>query len=161
MFGDIPDGWWLSSTNCCHLLAALVHRGNPDIVTDPTTVDAGTTRNNIRSAVADDQAKDLVAAKTAATTVRGQMEESMLMTKATLMKKNIELQETENIKEQLLLMEKFKPSFVNVNNSMNGADGTAVDGELEYDRNIYNLLDELPFRKKQKAESADKQSGDN
>ena len=26
-----------------------------------------------------------------------------------------------------------------------------MDGEMEYDRNVYNLLDELPFRKKMKA----------
>ena len=64
------------------------------------------------------------------------------------MKKNIDLQETENIKEQLLLMEKFKSSFVNVSWSVAG-DG--VDGEMEYDRNVYNLLDELPFCKKMKA----------
>ena len=49
------------------------------------------------------------------------------------MKKNIDLQETENIKEQLLLMEKFKSSFVNVSQSVAG-DG--VDGEMEYDRNV-------------------------
>ena len=33
-------------------------------------------------------------------------------------KKNIKLQETENSKEQLLLMEKFKSSFIRENNSM-------------------------------------------
>lgn len=150
----------MSSANCWFLLAALVHRGNPDVATDPTTVDAGSTRNIIRSAVADDRAKEVAAAKISATTVRGQMEESMLVTKAALMKKNIELQETENIKEQLLLMEKFKHSFVNVSSSRNGADGNPVDGHLEYDRNIYNLLDDLPFRKKQRAENNKKQSGD-
>ncbi len=38
--------------------------------------------------------------------------------------------------------------FVNVSRSVAG-DG--VDGELEYDRNVYNLLNELPFHKKMKA----------
>ena len=92
-----------------------------------------------------------MAAKLAPGTVRAEMEESMLVMKATLMKKNIELQEKENIKEQLLLMEKFKTSFINV--SKNGKAGDEVDGEMEYDKNVYNLLDELPFRKKMKAQA--------
>ena len=51
----------------------------------------------------------------------------------------------------LLLMEKFKTSFINV--SKNGKAGDEVDGEMEYDKNVYNLLDELPFRKKMKAQA--------
>lgn len=51
----------------------------------------------------------------------------MLVTKVTLMKKNVELQEMESIKEQLLLMEKFKPSLVNVSNSLNRADANVVE----------------------------------
>ncbi len=82
-------------------------------------------------------------------TVDEEMEESMIVTKVTLMKKNIKLQETENIKEQLLLMEKFKAPFMNASNS---EVGNGIDGELEYDSNVYNLLDELPFRKKLKAQ---------
>ena len=82
-------------------------------------------------------------------TVDEEMEESMIVTKVTLMKKNIKLQETENIKEQLLLMEKFKAPFMNVSNS---EVGNGVDDELEYDSNVYNLLNELPFRKKLKAQ---------
>ena len=74
----------------------------------------------------------------------------MMSTKATLMKKTIELQETENIREQLFLMEKFKASFVNVSNAKTGDE---VDGEMEYDKNVYNLLNELPFRKKLKAQA--------
>jgi hypothetical protein len=55
-------------------------------------------------------------------------------------------------------MEKFKSSFVNVSKSVAGDE---VDGEMEYDKNVYNLLDELPFRKKMKAHAdADSESGD-
>ena len=158
IWGDIPTGWWLSNASCFYCLAALVHRVNPDITEDPTTVAAGGTRIDQRKQVANDRANAYAAAKSGPGTIRGEMEESMLVTKATLMKKNIELQETENIKEQLLLMEKFKSSFVNVSK---GTAGDDVDGEMEYDKNVYNLLDELPFRKKMKAHAdADSESGD-
>jgi hypothetical protein len=57
-------------------------------------------------------------------------------------------------------MEKLKSSFVDVSKSVAG-DG--VDGEMEYDKNVYNLLDKLPFRKKMKAgveaDSAGKENG--
>lgn len=66
----------------------------------------------------------------------------MMSTKATLMKKNIELQETEGIEKQLNLMERFKSSFVNTSQ-----DG----GEREYDKAVRDMLDELPFMKKRKA----------
>ena len=151
IWGDIPSGWWMSNTSCFYCLAALVHRINPDITEDPTTVAAGGTRVELRKQLSDDRGKAYVAAKSAPGTVRAEMEESMLVTKATLMKKNIELQETENKEKQLVLMEKFKTSFINV--SKNGKAGDEVDGEMEYDKNVYNLLDELPFRKKMKAQA--------
>ena len=66
----------------------------------------------------------------------------MMLTKATLMKKNIELQETEVIQKQLNLMERFKSSFVNTSQ-----DG----GEQEYHKAVRDMLDELPFMKKRKA----------
>ena len=55
----------------------------------------------------------------------------MLVMKVTLMKKNIELQEKENIKEQLLLMEKFTLSFANVSKNTEGRGGQVVDGEFD------------------------------
>ena len=55
-------------------------------------------------------------------------------------------------------MEKLKSLFVNVSKSV---DGDEVDGKMEYDKNVYNLLDELPFRKKMKAqEDAESDLGD-
>ena len=120
IWGDIPAGWWLSNSSCFYCLAALVHRVNPDITEDPTTVEAGGTCIDQRKELASNRAKAYVAANSAPGTVLGEMEESILVTKATLMKKNIKLQKTENIKEQLLLMEKFKPSFVNLSKSVAG-----------------------------------------
>ncbi len=32
IWGDIPSGWWMSNASCFYCLAALVHRGNPDIL---------------------------------------------------------------------------------------------------------------------------------
>ena len=55
-------------------------------------------------------------------------------------------------------MEKFKSSFVNVSKSVAGDE---VDGEMVYNKNFYNLLDKLPFRKKMKAQAdAESDSGD-
>ena len=87
IWGDIPTGWWLSNASCFYCLAALVHRVNPDITEDPTTVDAGGTRIDQRKQVANDRANAYAAAKSGPGTIRGEMEESMLVTKATLMKK--------------------------------------------------------------------------
>ena len=54
IWGDIPSGWWMSNTSCFDCLAALVHRINPDITEDPTTVAAGGTRVELRKQLSDD-----------------------------------------------------------------------------------------------------------
>jgi hypothetical protein len=41
---DVQDGWWLNHTTTNLLLAVLVHRCNPDVIADPTTVRTGQTR---------------------------------------------------------------------------------------------------------------------
>ena len=38
LIAEVADGWWLQSTSTHLLLAVLVHRSNPDIIADPTTV---------------------------------------------------------------------------------------------------------------------------
>ena len=43
LIAEVADGWWLQSTSTLLLLAVLVHRSNPDIIADPTTVPTGTT----------------------------------------------------------------------------------------------------------------------
>jgi hypothetical protein len=152
---EMPDGWWLSNERlgkaekddtrvpCIYLLAALVHKNNPDVIEDPTLAAAGGTRDQQRDQVAKDRGKDIVASKVASVTVRGELDESMMRTKATLMEQNIELQETEGIEKQLNLMDKFKSSFVNVY-----GENDAASGQREYDMAVCDLLHELPFMKK-------------
>jgi hypothetical protein len=149
----VPDGWWLSDPSCYHVLAAIVHKDNPDIAEDPTLVATGGTRDAQRVQVEKDREKAIVVSKLASATVQREMDESrlkidesMLKTKAKLMEQNIELQETEGIEKQLHLMDKFKSSFVNVYGQQN-----PENGNREYDIAVCDLLHELPFMKKRKA----------
>ena len=140
--GDIPVGWWITANKNCHyLLAALVHRNNPDIIPEPTDADAGATRENIRNNVAASRADEAAAAKVAPQTNKGKIEESMMSSKAVLMQQSVQLQETEGVKEQLMMMKEFKSSFVNIHNSDSG------DGEAEYDATVCAMLRELPIMK--------------
>ncbi len=124
-----------------------MHKNNPDIVSDPLDAAAGATREVGRQKTAEERRTEVAIAQTAQGSTRGKLEESMMSTKATLMKQNIELQETEGIREQLNLLERFKPSFVNT---------SVEEGEQEYDRAVRDMLMELPFMKKRKAQSMEK-----
>jgi hypothetical protein len=93
VWGEIPTGWCMSNASCYYCLAALVHHGNPNITNDPTTVEAGEMRTDQHKEMAYDHAKAVAVAKSAVGTVPGKTEESMSVTKAKQMKKNIELQE--------------------------------------------------------------------
>ena len=74
---------------------------------------------------------------TFASSKRAELEESMMDTKAKLMKSNIDIQETECIEKQLALLEKYK--------------GSAFDNEEEeYDSAVKDLINELPLMKKRK-----------
>ena len=55
---EMPGGWWLTHSSAHFLLAALVHKNNPDIAVDPTTVAAGGTREDQRKQVRDDRIKE-------------------------------------------------------------------------------------------------------
>jgi hypothetical protein len=52
---DMPTTWWLDSKekgavrNCNYLLAALVNRHNPDVITNPQDAPAGPPREVIRN----------------------------------------------------------------------------------------------------------------
>ena len=147
----MPTGWWLSppaksdkAVKQCHfLLAVLVHKNNPDIVSDPIDARAGSTRETMRKKASEDRVDAIASSALAQGSTRGKLEESMLSTKATLMKQNIVLQETEGIEKQLSLMERFKSSYVNTSTDNAG-------GEHEYDMAIRDMLDDLPFMKKRK-----------
>jgi hypothetical protein len=108
----MPVGWWLApptktdrSVKQSHfLLAVLVHKNNPDIVSDPMDAPTGITRNTMCMAASDERIQGIAASALAQGSTRGKLEESMLLTKAILMKQNIVLQETEGIEKQLTLM---------------------------------------------------------
>ena len=143
---EVPDGWWLNNPNTHYLLAVLVHRCNPDIVSDPTTVPAGPTREKIRKdtqkETVERRDRDRIVEQYA--TVRQRAEESMLESKAKLMAQTIDSGTIDQVKEQLALLSQFKDSFVNIQNRTDG------DGENKYDETAHDLLSELPFMKKRR-----------
>ena len=49
LMSEVPDGWWLLNTTTHLLLAVLVHRMNPDVVSDPTVAPTGPTRDALRA----------------------------------------------------------------------------------------------------------------
>ena len=119
-----------------------MHKNNAVIVSDPLDAAAGATRETGRKKAAEERTTERAIAQTAQGSIHGKLdEESMMSTKATLMKQNIELQETEGIEKQLNLLERFKPSFVNTSRE---------GGEQEYNRAVRDMLNELPFMKKRK-----------
>ena len=159
---DMPPGWWLAANNekdnknnrnnknCFYLLAALVHRNNPDVIPEATDADAGESRAIIRKKVKDQRASDVAMAKSGQQTTKGKIEESMMSAKAALMKQSIELQDIQGVREQLLMMKEFKSSFVNIHNKDSGV------GDAEYDETVCDMLSALPIMKKRKA----KEGGD-
>jgi len=151
---DVEDGWWLTNNNTNLLLSVLVHRCNPDVIADPTTVRTGTTRENLRK----DSQKDLVERRERDrilehhATGRQRAEESMLQSKAQLMAQTIDSGTIDQVKEQLTLLSQFKDSFVKVQNRIDGK------GEDDYDQTAHDLLSELPFLKKRRILDADNNS---
>jgi hypothetical protein len=79
------------------------------------------------------------------TTVQGKASEEMFLAKAEMMKQNATLGNIELVEKQLTLLERFKTSFVKVQQSK------GQDGELEYDKTATSLLQELPFMQKRSA----------
>jgi hypothetical protein len=133
------------------LLAVLVHRCNPDIIADPTTVPTGTTREILRkeSQVSLRERRENDEIVELHMTGRQQTEESILKTKAELMAQSIDSGTIKQVKEQLSLLSQFKDSFVKVRNGIDGK------GEEEFDNNVNDLLGELPFMKKRHTMTCD------
>ncbi len=103
LIAEVANGWWLLSPK---LLAVLVHRSNPDIIADPTTVPTGTTREILRNQsqmdVREQREKDKIVELH--TTGCQKAEESMLKTKADLTAQSIDSGTIEQVKEQLSLL---------------------------------------------------------
>jgi hypothetical protein len=145
----MPPGWWLlpptrndkAAKQSHYLLAALVHRNNPDIVSNPLDAPAGATKEVMKKKKAEERSLNIVAATSAQGLARGKMEESMMSARTSILQKNVELQQTEGIEKQLNLLERFKSSFVNT---------SSEGGEVEYDQAVRDMLEDLPFMKKRK-----------
>jgi hypothetical protein len=141
---DVQDGWWLTNTTTNLLLAVLVHRCNPDVIADPTTVRTGPTREILRK----DSQKDTVERRERDRILehhamgRQRAEQSMLESKAQLMAQTIDSGTIDQVKEQLALLSQFKDSFIKVQNRIDGK------GEDDFDQTAHDLLSELPFMKK-------------
>jgi hypothetical protein len=144
----MPKKWWLGCKgkgairNCNYLLAALVHRNNPDVIRDPRDAPTGDSRESIRKKVAEARAVLIVDSKTGPKTDCGKHEEVMMAAKASMMQKNVELQECAVVKEQLMMLKEFKESFVR------GYSKDGDDDEKEYNDTALQMLHQLPIMKK-------------
>ncbi len=93
-------------------------------------------------------------AKSGPRTERGKHEDAMMAAKATMMQKNVELQECEVVKEQLMMLKEFKASFIS------GYNKDGDDGEKLYDDTVLQCLNNLPILKKRKLNVDDGDGGE-
>ena len=144
LMSEVPDGWWLLNTTTHLLLAVLVHRMNPDVVSDPTVVPTGPTRDALHVEACHDSVERREIERIVAnhSTERQCAEDSMIVSKAQLMAQTIDSGTIDKVKEQLLLLAQFKDLYVNVQNHVCGQD------EADYDQTAHDLLSELHFMKK-------------
>ncbi len=100
---EVDNGWWLPSPSTNLLLAVLVHRSNPDIITDPTTVPTEPTREILRTQSQNDVCEWRDNDKIVELHMTGckQTKELMLRTKTQLMAQSIDSGMIEQEKEQL------------------------------------------------------------
>ncbi len=145
LLADVPEGWWMIHSKTQLLLAALVHRSNPNVVADPTEIAAGPTRASLRVDERSDTAarreRDRIVENYG--TERQRAEDSMVSSKAQLMAQTIDSGAIDQVKEQLTLLAQFKDSYVSVQNRIHGGQGQA-----DFDQTAHDLLSELPFLKK-------------
>ena len=125
------------------LLAALVHRSNPDIIADPTEIAPGQTRASLCADRHNDTAarrdRDRIIENYG--TERQRAEDSMMSSKAQLMAQTIDSGTMDQVKEQLTLLTQFKDSYVSVQKIHEG------QGQADFDQTEHDLLSELPFLK--------------
>ena len=146
---EVPEGWWMLHSTTSLLLAALVHRSNPDIIADPTEIAPGHTRASLRA----DKRNDTTARRERDPiienygTERQRAEDWMVSSKAQLMAQTIDSCMIDQVKEQLTLLAQFKDSYVSVQNRIHEGQGQA-----DFDQTAHDLLSELPFLKKRRLE---------
>jgi hypothetical protein len=152
----MPRTWWPAAKgkgavrNCNYLLAALLHQNNPDVIQDPSDAPSGDTRESIRKKVYEAKEVSVKESKSGPKSERGKHEEAMMAAKASMMQKNVELQECKVVKEQLMMLKEFKESFVS------GSSKDGDDGEKDYDDTVLQMLHQLPIMKKQRATNGDR-----
>ena len=115
MYNDMPEGWWLKTSPWLYLLATLVHKANPDVISDPTQTRQGCTRVAMKNKEAAEIASEKEAEKNKPpTTVRAKAEEEMFTSKARIMLQTAEIGEIDIIERQVGLLERIKSSYINV-----------------------------------------------
>ena len=141
---EVPEGWWMLHSTTNLLLAALVHRSNPDIIADPTEIAPGHTRASLRADGRNDTAarKDRDRIIENYGTERQRAKDSMVSSKVQLMAQTIDSGTIDQVKEQLTLLAQFKDSYVSVQNRIHEGQGQA-----DFDQTAHDLLSELPFLK--------------
>jgi hypothetical protein len=87
LMSEVPDGWWILNTTNHLLLAVLVYRMNPDIVSNPTIAPAGPNRDISRAEACYDTVKSREMERIVANhdTKCQRVEDSMIVLKAQLM----------------------------------------------------------------------------
>jgi hypothetical protein len=98
------------------LLAALVHRTNPYITSDPTPIIPRTTCESIYDSTYSETAarKERNRILENHGTVHQRAEQSMMSSKAQLMAQTIDSGVINQVKEQMMLLQQFKDLFNNV-----------------------------------------------
>ena len=112
MYNDMADGWWLKTLPWLYLLPTLVHKANPDAISDPTQTRQGSIRVTMKNKEAAEIAAEKEAEKSKPTsTVCGKAKEDMFLLKATIMAQTAAIGEMDIVKRQVALLERVKSSY--------------------------------------------------
>lgn len=149
---DMGD-WWMEDKHADkHFLAVLVHRDNPDIIDDPTTIPEGATRQAIRKEerAAAKRADKFVGANEAVAKMAAadRKETDRLMAiKEMGMQISCDQMQCNLITSQLTVVEKYDQLLKTTWSERGG------DGDARYRNTMTDLIEELPLIKKQKREA--------
>ena len=156
---DMGD-WWMEDKHADkHFLAVLVHRDNPDIIDDPTTIPEGPTRDTIRKEerAAAKRADKFVGANEAGAKIAAadrKETDKLMAIKEMGMQISCDQMQCNLITSQLTVMEKYDQLLKTTWSERGG------DGDARYRNTMTDLIEELPLIKKQKrdAEEAKKKA---